>query len=65
MLAAKGIKTNYYIGGGSQVLEDYYPELNGKKRPHPDLTARSKKVARCKYRTQEINLNLRTFIGSS
>jgi len=44
MLAAKGIKTNYYIGGASQVLEDYYPELNGKREFYDqvatDLNAR-------------------------
>jgi hypothetical protein len=30
-LAAKGVKTNYLSGGGSDVLEDYYPELQGKR----------------------------------
>lgn len=44
MLAAKRIKTNYYIGGASQVLEDYYPELNGKREFYDqvatDLNAR-------------------------
>lgn len=44
MLEAKGIKTNYYIGGASQVLEDYYPELNGKREFYDqvatDLNAR-------------------------
>jgi len=38
MLAAKGIKTNYYIGGASQVLEDYCPELNGKREFYDQIS---------------------------
>jgi hypothetical protein len=38
-LAAKGVKTNYYIGGASQVLEDYYPELQGKREFYDQIVA--------------------------
>ena len=31
LLATRGIRNNYYIGAGSQVLEDVYPKLAGKR----------------------------------
>ncbi len=43
-LAAKGAGSNYYAGSASQVLEDVYPELRGKKDLYDqiasDLSAR-------------------------
>jgi hypothetical protein len=29
MLAAKGLQSNFYMGGGGQVIETVFPELNG------------------------------------
>jgi hypothetical protein len=37
LLAAKEIKTNYYIGAGSQVLEDVYPELSDKRELYDQI----------------------------
>jgi hypothetical protein len=38
-LASKGIKTAYYMGGSSQVLEDVYPELQGKREFYDQVVA--------------------------
>lgn len=38
-LAAKGVKTNYYTRGASHVLEDYYPELQGKREFYDQIAA--------------------------
>jgi hypothetical protein len=36
-LAAKGIRTNYLIGGPSQVLTDVYPELKEKRELYDQI----------------------------
>jgi hypothetical protein len=38
-LAAKGVRTNYYMGGGSQVLEDVYPELKGQRELYDQISS--------------------------
>jgi len=38
-LTAKGVKTNYYAGSASQVLEDVYPELKGKREFYDQVAA--------------------------
>lgn len=38
-LAAKGVRTNYYMGGGSQVLEDVYPELEGQRELYDQISS--------------------------
>jgi hypothetical protein len=39
LLATRGIRNNYYIGAGSQVLEDVYPELAGKRELYDQIAA--------------------------
>ena len=38
-LAARGLGTNYYMGSGSQVLEDVYPELKSKRELYDQIAA--------------------------
>jgi DNA-binding FadR family transcriptional regulator len=38
-LASKGIKTAYFMGGSSQVLEDMYPELQGRREFYDQVVA--------------------------
>jgi hypothetical protein len=38
-LAAKGRGANYYMGSASQVLEDAYPELSGKREIYDQIAA--------------------------
>ena len=38
-LAAKGLGLNYYMGSASQVLEDVYPELKGKRELYDQIAA--------------------------
>jgi hypothetical protein len=37
-LAARGVGQNYYMGGGSQVLEDVYPELRGRREFYDQIS---------------------------
>ena len=39
LLAARVIRNSYYIGAGSQVLEDVYPELAGKRELYDQIAA--------------------------
>jgi hypothetical protein len=38
-LAAKSVRPNYYMGGGSQVLEDVYPELKGQRELYDQISS--------------------------
>jgi hypothetical protein len=38
-LAAKGVRPNYFMGGGSQVLEDVYPELKGQRELYDQISS--------------------------
>ena len=38
-LAAKGLGKDYYMGSASQVLEDVYPELKGKRELYDQIAA--------------------------
>lgn len=38
-LVAKGLGTSYYMGSASQVLEDVYPELRGKRELYDQIAA--------------------------
>jgi hypothetical protein len=34
-----GVRPNYYMGGGSQVLEDVYPELKGQRELYDQISS--------------------------
>jgi hypothetical protein len=38
-LAVRGLGSSYYMGSASQVLEDMYPELNGKRELYDQIAA--------------------------